>query len=191
MNPIDEKPKQSSDPLDKYADIQPLVQLDIVNYLKKYDDKQKFSVAQIPAHAHTGTDSNRVSFSNITDRILLINEVIQGTQAQTAGNYGICYISPFNAIIVAIYEVHAVRGTDGGAVTLDIEKLTGTQAPGAGTSVLASTLSLKDLANTTYIAALSQTTQNVNIATGDRLALKVSGVLTSLSNICVTIVLSY
>jgi hypothetical protein len=81
-------------------------------------------------------------------------------------------------------------GTDGGAVTGDITKDTGTNAPGAGTSILAAALSLKTTANTTMSPALAASAATLTMAAGDRLAFKLTGTPTALANLVVTVFFS-
>lgn len=50
-----------------YDKIQPRVKNDINDAIKKYASDSKFNVAQIPAHTHTGVDSNQVNFSDLVD----------------------------------------------------------------------------------------------------------------------------
>lgn len=90
-----------------------------------------------------------------------------------------------------VAESHTVKGTGAGAVTLDIEKLTGTQAPGSGTSILASTFDLKGTINTVVQKSgldLSTARQLVN---GDRLCLKLTGTLTAVAGVQVTLHCKY
>ena len=90
-----------------------------------------------------------------------------------------------------VAESHTVAGTDAGAVTLDIEKLTGTQAPGAGTSILATTFDLKGTINTVVQKQgldLSTARQLVN---GNRLCLKLTGTTTAVAGCQVTLHCKY
>jgi len=90
-----------------------------------------------------------------------------------------------------VAESHTVLGTDAGAVTLDIEKLTGTTAPGSGTSILATTFDLKGTINTVVQKTgldLSTARQLVN---GDRLCLKLAGTTTAVAGCQVTLHCKY
>lgn len=123
-----------------------------------------------------------------------LNVFLPGVQAQTAGNYGVFFIVRYACEVVRISEVHAVAGSDAGAVTLDIEKLTGTQALGGGVSLLAATFNLKSTANTVVVkeGVASKTgstplSDNRRLSENNRLALKVSGVLTALQGLQVTL----
>lgn len=98
--------------------------------------------------------------------------------------------------IVEASEVHTTAGTDGGNVTLTIEKLTGTQAPGGGANMLkTTTFNLKSTINTPVRVAVSslsglsaaQAAAQL-LSPGDRLSLTFGGVLTTLAGVGVTIV---
>lgn len=93
--------------------------------------------------------------------------------------------------VVQVDEVHAVAGSDAGAVTLDVKKQTGTQAPSAGVSALSSTFDLKATANTvvskTVASGLTATEADRTLAAGNRLSLDFTGVLTAVAGLCVTL----
>ena len=119
---------------------------------------------------------------------------IPGTNAATATNYGPFFTARHPMEVLWVSEVHAVAGSDGSAVTLDIEKLTGTTAPGSGTSVLASTYDLKGTANTVVIKEgvdLSLTGNNRQLNEQDRLALVDTGTLTAVASVQVTLYCKY
>lgn len=148
-----------------------------------------------PNHRHTGTDSLAISFGDLTNRQQAIWWTIPGTQAATATNYATIFIAPFPCTLVQAFEVHATAGTDGSAVTLQVEKLTGTTAAGSGTSLLSSAFNLKGTANTVQEASIVQSStngvRNATLQAGDRLALKKSGTLTSVANVTVLFIVQY
>lgn len=123
-----------------------------------------------------------------------IKHIVNDTDAATAAKYGQFWIAPFSCNIVEVKEVHSTAGTDVGAVTLNVEKLTGTTAEGAGVSVLSSTFDLKGTTNTVVTKTPSSTaTSNVlhrYLEIGDRLALLTSGTLTSVNNVVIIIVVA-
>jgi hypothetical protein len=84
--------------------------------------------------------------------------------------------------VVAVREVHSVAGA--ASSTLDVKKCTGTTAPASGTTVLASTFALDSTANTpvtkNVTSGLSATAANRKLAVGDRLAIDMTGTITSL-----------
>lgn len=91
--------------------------------------------------------------------------------------------------VTNIQQVHSVAGGDGGAVNLQVSKLTGTTAVGGGTDVLTNNTNagfdLKGTANTVQTGTLTTTT----LAAGDRLEVDYAGTLTSLAGVCVTVTL--
>jgi len=117
----------------------------------------------------------------------VITAVVQGTAGATAGNYDVFWVAPFGCIIETIRETHTTLGTDGGAVTLNVEKLTSGQASGAGTDLLSSTIDLKGTIDTPVDGTLSTTISTLQIAENDRLGLVLAGTPTSVANVVVTI----
>lgn len=183
--------------LQKYAEIQALVKKDIDSLFptlyKKY--ATRFGVSNIALHRHNGSDSQKVDFENIVNRVIPIYWTIPGTQAATATNYGAFFIAPFPCTVIAMTEIHQTAGTNGGAVTLQLEKLTGTTAPDSGVNLLKTALSLKGTAETlkngTIVVTYTGSVRNATLATGDRLCLKDSGTLTSVANVSVMVLVQY
>lgn len=125
---------------------------------------------------------------NLVPNTFCTSTTVQGANAATAANYGVFFIAPFACTVVSVREAHTAPGTDAAAVTLDIEKLTGTQAPDAGVAVLGATkIDLKGAANTVQAPALSGTAADLTLAAGDRLCLKDAGVLTAVAGVAVTV----
>ncbi|MCL5667346.1 MAG: hypothetical protein M1383_06275 [Patescibacteria group bacterium] len=110
---------------------------------------------------------------------------VADTDAQTAAKYGPVFIAPFPCALIKFQERHAVAGSDAGAVTLDLEKVSSGTAKGSGTTMLASTLDLKAAADTIQNGSLTATYANRELAIGDAIALKTSGALTALKDVCV------
>src|SRR5690242_17941840 len=75
----------------------------------------------------------------------------------------------------------AYAAAAGAALTLDIKKCTGTQAPASGTTMLAATADLNTTINTVQSPALSATVANRKTATGDRIAFDFTGSIGSLA----------
>lgn len=152
----------------------------------------QFAVSQTPFHTHNGADSQQVNFKNLVGRFEFLNEVLPGSSAATVGNYGVIFIAPYKCTFLGATEVHAALGTDGGAVTLQIEKLISTTATGSGTNLLATPFNLKGTINTVQtgiLAIVAKSTFNLN--KGDRLGLSLTGTPTSVSQVCVIVQLSY
>jgi hypothetical protein len=95
--------------------------------------------------------------------------------------------------VLAVRESHATAGNDAGAVSLDVKKATGTTAIASGTTVLGSTFDLKGTANTVVTKTRDNggvvATAVATLAEGDRLGLDVTGTITTLAGVCVSIVL--
>jgi hypothetical protein len=89
--------------------------------------------------------------------------------------------------VVSISEVHSVAGTNASAVTLQVTKDTGTQAPGAGSALLATAFNLKATANTVQNGTLVATVATLQLAAGNRLAIDVTGTLTDVAGVVVTV----
>lgn len=91
------------------------------------------------------------------------------------------------------YQIVSVQlswGVAGGAgAVLNVEKLTGTTAPGSGTTVQTGTVDLTATANTVTTPALTGTVSTLQLAAGDRIGVKLGGVLTGLVGCTLTIIL--
>ena len=116
---------------------------------------------------------------------------LPSTAAQTAANYGLIFTATRPCFVKAISEKHTIAGTDAGAVSLQVERLQDTTALGAGTNLLETAFNLKGTAYTTQRGVLAslKTTSALNL--GDSLAVKTSGVLTTLQGVQVTIELAF
>lgn len=102
------------------------------------------------------------------------------------------FVAPQACKVTGISEVHSTLGTDAGAVTAVVTKDTGTQAPGAGTSLHQSgSFNLKGANNTVQNATLSTTAATLTLAAGDRLAVKLTGVPTAVAGAVVTAQISW
>ena len=97
------------------------------------------------------------------------------------------FTARFPCELLWISECHTTAGTGAGSVTLQLEKLTGTQAPGAGANMLNTAFDLKGTANTVVLKGTTDLTVDTTLAEGDRIALKYSGTLTSLVGVQVTL----
>lgn len=136
----------------------------------------QFAVSQTPFHTHNGSDSQRVSFQNITNRTEVINVNLLGSQGQTTNNWGVIFTAPYICTVVGATEIHQTAESTATTMTAQVEKLTGIKASGAGTTLLFTPFNLKSAANTIQTAVLNPTTANtmVNAFTlqvGDRLGL--------------------
>lgn len=152
--------------------------------------QKKSSDPLIVDHFHDGYDTSQIEYTKIKNKVLYINHTVYGTDAATATSYGVFFIVPAPCVIISFQEVHQTAGTDGSAVGLNLEKLTGTEALGSGDEVLSANLSLKATINTVQTGVLSTTLSSRSFTTGDRLALKDSGTLTSIAGVTVKVEIS-
>ena len=130
----------------------------------------------------------RFDYRFLRNKTELITVVVPDTDAATTTRYGVFFIAQAACVVEDVWEVHRALGTNGGAVTVDIEKLTSGQALDAGTTCLATALSLKTTIDVPQQGTLHATISRRQLARGDRLALKDAGTLTSVAHVCVTVV---
>lgn len=93
-------------------------------------------------------------------------------------------------VITGVQMIWSTAGSDAGTVTADVFKDTSTNAPGAGTSVLAAAQSVKGAINTTVNVALSATAATLAMAAGDRLSVVMTGTLTALAGLVIVVYLA-
>lgn len=138
-------------------------------------------------HTHNGTDSQKVIWKDLDQRTILVPYTLVDTDAATAAKYGVIFTAPFPCTLVSARETHKTAGTNGGAVTVTLEKLTAGQALDAGVAMLQTALSLKTTIDTPQSGTLTDTTANLSLATGDRIALKDAGTLTDCNHVNIII----
>lgn len=148
-------------------------------------------LAAQPTHYHNGFDSNNIAFTDIYQKKIYVQHTIVGTAAATATNYGVFYIVPVACLVTSIKEVHQTAGTDGSAVTLNIEKLTSGVAPDSGATILTTALSLKATINVVQTGTITGTYATKTLAIGDRLCMKDAGTLTTVANVTVLVELQF
>lgn len=107
-----------------------------------------------------------------------------GTAGATAANYDQFFTAIRALEIIAISACWSVASTSG---TLQIEKLTGTQAPAAGTAIMSATISTAGTANTVVTRQGRDLTSARVLKPGDRLAFIDGGTLTNLVGLHVTL----
>lgn len=88
--------------------------------------------------------------------------------------------------VTGIFYVAKTAGT-GSLPVASVTHDTGTQAPGAGTSVMTGTFDCTTTANTVLNATLTATTTALTLAVGDRLSVLFGGTLTSLAGVVITV----
>lgn len=141
----------------------------------------------VPSHVHNNSDSPSIPFLNLTNKQFIIKEMLQGTSAATAGNYGVFYIAPFQCSVIGAICTFQTASTSG---SLQIEHLYPTMVSGTGQSIMTTPFSLSATANVIYNGSLVQNSLTT-LGRGDRLGLVVSGTLTSQVQVCIELLLSY
>lgn len=109
---------------------------------------------------------------------------------------------PLNALNIAVssalfiadeaYQITAIKGSWGVAsvsMNFNIEKLTGTTAPGSGAALLQAAIDTSLTANTVNTGTLTATTADLQLAAGDRVGIKIAGTITALVGMVLTITL--
>ena len=122
-----------------------------------------------------------------SQQLVPVSFILPGTTAQTAANYGIFFQADRPFGVLSAVQVHATAA--GAAATLQLEKLSGTTAPGSGTALLTSTFNLNATANTPQYGSISASAGVNALNQGDRLAVKLSGTPTASANVVVTVFL--
>lgn len=146
---------------------------------------------EIPYHTHNGVDAPQIEFDFLETRKHYERHTIIDADAATAANYGVFFTAPWPCVVTGVWESHNTAGTDAGAVGLNIEKLTGTQALDGGTTILTSNINLKAAAHTQQEPALVVNINSRQLNKGDRLAMKDSGTLTAVNNVTVILEVIY
>lgn len=143
-------------------------------------------------HSHNGIDSPRIPQGSIQQFIEPVRFTLFGATAATAANYGTIFIADRPCTVIGVEIAYEDDSTSG---TLNVEKLIGTTAPGAGIELLVTDLDLSDTPNTVYAGTMVQTStdgiKDVSLAIGDRLALEDGGTLTNQLGLTVTIFIQY
>ena len=109
---------------------------------------------------------------------------LNGTAAADATQYAFLYTASRPVELIKIELRYSVASSSG---TYQVERITGTTALGSGTSVLTSTISLSQTANTTYRYTVVNFVRGTNtLREGESFASVVGGTLTGLSNLSQT-----
>lgn len=152
---------------------------------------QSQDIFVVPPHEHDDRDSNRIRERFILQRSERVYVRLPGTSGATAANYGNCFIALAPCFVRAVKEVHGTAGTDAGAVTLDLEKLTGATSPGAGATMLITTFNMKGAVNTLQTGVFDPDRTKRTLSAGDRMALKLSGTPTAVADVVIIIEVEY
>lgn len=113
-----------------------------------------------------------------------VSVLLAHSNAADANYYSVVHVNDAPMSIIRVRAAWTAASSSG---TLQIERLQGTEAPGSGDSILASTIDTSGSANTVVTREGSVDLSNTVLNPGDRIALVDSGTLTGLANLTVTI----
>ena len=105
----------------------------------------------------------------------VITHNLPGSEPATAANYGVFYTAHFPCEVAEFSTCWETASSSG---TLQLERLTGTTAPGSGDLILSSVISTAGAANTMVYGTLAVGTVR-QLERGNRLAIRDGGTLTS------------
>lgn len=91
--------------------------------------------------------------------------------------------------VVAVSACWGTAESTAATLTLQVEKLTGTTAPGSGTELLSSSIDCKSTANTVNYGTLITTPENLLLSRGHRLAVDFSAAANELADVAVNVIL--
>lgn len=118
---------------------------------------------------------------------IVITKELHGTAPATTANYGKFFVATSKCVVKKISEVHTTKGSHGSAVTLQVERLQGTETSGNGDNLLATAFNLKGDAETVQTGTLTTTVANLVLSAGDRLNLVDAGTPTAVAGLCVVV----
>lgn len=132
----------------------------------------------------------QTDFENVASNKKLVPNFVTKTFRQSGGETpaDVAFFLASRAYkVIGARLIQAVAGSDGGAVTLMLEKLTGTTAPGSGTDLLTAAWNLKGTANTQQVGTLVASAASLTLAAGNRLGLNLTGTPTAVAGVVVEV----
>ena len=128
-----------------------------------------------------------IRFENIINKdCYRVSTCLFDTQPQTAANYGVFFIASGPIEVMAVSESHGTIA--GAAAIVTVEKLTTGQAKGSGVSILATAFDLTGVKDTPLLKQASDLTKtNCTMLVGDRLAIKSTGTIAAVKDLCITV----
>lgn len=104
-----------------------------------------------------------------------------------AADFAAFFVADRQYRVLGARERHSVAGSDAGAVTLTVVKMTSGAAKAAGVNVLTTTLNLKSAADTPVWLGPSATVADTRLVPGDALGMLSTGTLTAVIDTSVTV----
>lgn len=162
------------EPLDSYTKIQPLVQHDIDLSMEKFASDRKYDVANIPAHTHTGKDSNKVDFSDLDNRkrFIVIRVLGSSTSTSISSTIGGDFVMPLGGYITGAVATVDTAGTTN-PTTVDVKK--------NNTSIFTTKITIDSGSKTSRSAATPMVLNpsQVNFSVGDIITIDITTISTT------------
>lgn len=127
----------------------------------------------------------RVEFKDIYDKDPFLFPYAFGSTSDVASSYNVFFNAHFPCEVVEYSAVWSAASVSG---TLNLEKLTGTEALDGGVNLLSSNISTSGVANTMNFSTLVVGSPR-QLARGDRLANKDGGTLTGLAGLSIGVLI--
>ena len=137
-------------------------------------------------HTHNGSDGTRP-----LPMTAFITCLIAETAAATATNYGVIFTATRPCAVKSVAVTHTATGT---SPSLQLERVSTGVVPGSGTDLLVTAFDLTATINVPQYRGVrggSSLIDRPSLRQGDRLALKISGTLTNLKGVNVTVELTF
>lgn len=129
-----------------------------------------------------------IYYEDISNKIgVVITRDYPSTDAQTATNFGYIFTTPFPCEVLSVIEKHDIAGTV--SPVLDVLKVPNGTTLGSGISILATTFDLTSTADTAVMKQGLTLNTNRSLSPLDSIALKMTGTLTTLEGVVVTLYL--
>lgn len=140
----------------------------------------------------TGQTAAVADADSLTVGAVIVPQQIECIIRQNAAPATECgFIANAKYQLTAVRYRHHVKGTDAGAVTLQLTKDPSGTAPGAGTALLTNNTNAgfdcKGTNDTNQVGTLTATTASLQLAVGDAISLAYTGALSTLAGVCLTL----
>ena len=154
--------------------------------ITKASSSGRYTLNSIPAHSHTGTDSPRVDYTDLVNKLFFATSTVPGDLAADADNYGVFFSAPFACNIQEMKVTYANNSTSG---VLYVELLKPGQASGAGYGVQGFNMAVAGNNNQVGTSKLRPGGKAIILNTNDRLSLFMDGDPTGQVQVSVTVLL--
>lgn len=140
-------------------------------------------IEAVTYHTHDGVNSPKLTLNDI-----YVTWLLPGDTAQTANHWNSFWIAPIACTVIEINFLSATHATN--SCILQVEKLTGTQVPTGGVTLLAANLEMRDTSDSTVTPlTLTATASSLTLAKGNRISWVQGGSLAGLTNPMISITL--